>query len=95
MRSLVPAYEPGTMARAYLALGDDPADPPASAGALAPDLAPARRALAALATAVLLFAAPAMSGPPGGDWATAGKPLATLAREDDDTTSADDADDLE
>ena len=92
MRSLVPAYEPGTMARAYLALGDDPADPPASAGALAPDLA-ARRALAALATAVLLFAAPAMSGPRGGDWATAGKPLATLAREDD-TTSADDADDL-
>ena len=91
MRSLVPAYEPGTMARAYLALGDDPADPPASAG----DLAPARRALAALATAVLLFAAPAMSGPRGGDWATAGKPLATLAREDDDTTSADDADDLE
>jgi hypothetical protein len=90
MRSLVPAYEPGTMARAYLALGDDPADPPASAGALAP----ARRgALAALATAVLLFAAPAMSGPRGGDWATAGKPLATLAREDD-TTSADDADDF-
>ncbi len=35
-----------------------------------------------------------MSGPRGGDWATAGKPLATLAREDDDTTSADDADDL-
>jgi hypothetical protein len=92
MRSLVPAYEPGTMARAYLALGDDPVDPAGTAGALAPDLVPARRALAALATAVLLLAAPAMSGPRGGDWAVAGKPLATLAR-DDDTTSADDADD--
>jgi hypothetical protein len=90
MRSLVPAYEPGTMARAYLALGDDPVDRAGTAGALAP----ARRAaLAALATAVLLLAAPAMSGPRGGDWATAGKPLATLSR-DDDTTSADDADDV-
>jgi hypothetical protein len=89
MRSLVPAYEPGTMARAYLALGDDPVDAPGTGGALAP----ARRgALAALATVVLLLAAPAMAGPRSGDWASGGKPLATLAR-DDDTTSAGDADD--